>query len=414
MSDENYKNRQIFNLGWSMLGWDSYRVVFAEGIWSHQKLDRLYGVKSFLKAKESVSSCSFCMYPCKASYKIRDGEFSGEGTETGHFTCIGVLGQRLGLTDYRHAIKLMDILNRSGICFYAFSAMVDYATKLYECGLITTKETHGLKLMRDMRTYSELAKMINEKRGFGSVLADGWDGILEETGIDPQEQYIEGRGIVRGSDCIFDARFKGFDPSTITEVVCPRGGQQPWGYFATSKRLVPVEAIREDCERAHFPRESIERIFSPFNQFKFNPGRLTKHVEDVNAVYNSLGICALYQIAGFMNLEVLAELYSAATGIDTKPDELKKRGEAAFNLNKVINVRAGFDRKQDVFPECWFTAKETPNGPVELKDYYGNAKIDRGTAYKVLDEYYDERGWDIETGRPTKKKLEELDLINFL
>jgi len=413
MNNEYYRNKKIFELGWSMVGWDSYRFTFTEGVWTHQKLDELYGVESFLQAKESVSGCSLCMYPCKASYKIKDGEFRGEGTETGHFTCIGVLGQKLGLTDFRQAIKLMDILNRSGICFYSFGAMVDFATRLFEHGLITTKETQGLELRREIETYSRLAEMINQRVGFGSTLADGWDKFSEETGIDPKKDYTEGRGIVRGSDCIFDARFKSLDPSTITEVVCSRAGQQPWGYFTTSKRLAPIEEIRGDCVKAHFPQKSIERIFSPFHDFKFNPGRLTKHVEDVNAVYNSLGICALYQIAGFINLELLAELYSAATGIDVKPDELKKRGEAAFNLNKIMNVKAGFSRKQDVFPESWFTPKDTPNGRAELKDYYGNFVIDRKTAYEILDEYYDERGWTIETGIPTKQKLEELGLAEY-
>jgi aldehyde:ferredoxin oxidoreductase len=28
----------------------------------------------------------------------------------------------------------------------------------------------------------------------------------------------------------------------------------------------------------------------------------------------------------------------------------------------------------------------------------------------MLDEYYEERGWDIKTGIPTREKLEELDL----
>ena len=287
------------------------------------------------------------MYPCKASYEIKEGDFKGEGTKTGHFTCIGVLGQRLGLKDFRYAIKLMDVLNRSGICYYAFSAIVDFVTKSYEKGLLTRKDTQGLELKRDISRYIRLAEMISKREGFGSVLTDGWTTLSEVTGLDPNKYYLEGRGIVRGSDCIFDARFKSLDPSTFTEVVCPRAGQQSGGYFTTSRRLAPVEDIQEDCKRAHFPKEAIQRIFSPFQNFKFNPGRLTKHVEDLNVVYNSLGICALYQIAGFTNLELLADLYSAATGIETKPEDLRQRGEAAFNLNKLINVKAGFDRKQD-------------------------------------------------------------------
>jgi aldehyde:ferredoxin oxidoreductase len=44
-----------------------------------------------------------------------------------------------------------------------------------------------------------------------------------------------------------------------------------------------------------------------------------------------------------------------------------------------------------------------------LCDYFGTP-LTREDCQKLLDDYYDERGWDIKTGIPTKDTLLELGL----
>jgi aldehyde:ferredoxin oxidoreductase len=44
-----------------------------------------------------------------------------------------------------------------------------------------------------------------------------------------------------------------------------------------------------------------------------------------------------------------------------------------------------------------------------IEDYFGN-RLTKEDCYKLLDEYYDERGWDAERGIPTKYKLMSLGL----
>ena len=54
------------------------------------------------------------------------------------------------------------------------------------------------------------------------------------------------------------------------------------------------------------------------------------------------------------------------------------------------------------------------NGKVfTLKDYFGNP-MTRDDVKRVLDDYYDERGWDIESGVPTKKTLIDLGISNVI
>jgi aldehyde:ferredoxin oxidoreductase len=47
---------------------------------------------------------------------------------------------------------------------------------------------------------------------------------------------------------------------------------------------------------------------------------------------------------------------------------------------------------------------------IRMKDFLGTKTLTSDDLEQMLDDYYDERGWNIETGLPTREKLVELDL----
>ena len=94
-----------------------------------------------------------------------------------------------------------------------------------------------------------------------------------------------------------------------------------------------------------------------------------------------------------------AELYTNATGIPTTTDNLNLDCERIFNLERAAQVRMGRTRKDDTFSEWSFTHEDRRGKPV-----------DRVAWNKALDEYYQLRGWDTQTGNPTRETLERLDL----
>ena len=87
-----------------------------------------------------------------------------------------------------------------------------------------------------------------------------------------------------------------------------------------------------------------------------------------------------------------------------------------WNLNRIINVREGVGREDDRWPTQWVENTEKPimlrSGPSYLVDWFGR-RLKKEDLPKILDDYYDERGWDIETGIPTKHKIQELGLEEF-
>ena len=135
----------------------------------------------------------------------------------------------------------------------------------------------------------------------------------------------------------------------------------------------------------------------------FNVSRLTKWVEDYNTVLASMGMCHRTPVTQHFNLQTIADLFTAATGIDMSPAELRQAGERIWNLQRAFNQREGADKKDDMPP--W----RVMNQSIKIGDQeYPPITEDR--AHKLLEEYYDERGWNPQDGTLTREKLEALGL----
>ena len=107
------------------------------------------------------------------------------------------------------------------------------------------------------------------------------------------------------------------------------------------------------------------------------------------------------------------KLYLAATGMDMGEEAILEVGERIVNLERGFNALCGLTRKDDKFPDRWFEPLETIDEPKRKKpltDYYQNVDLAPEDVEKIYDEYYTDRGWDVEKGIPTKEKLIELGL----
>jgi len=253
--------------------------------------------------------------------------------------------------------------------------------------------------------------MMARREGFGAVLADGWFRLKNDFGLDPQDYRYS--GFCKGMDFIYDARPSNLHPLMMSFFTRPRphhGGS----HTRTNSRNKTVEEIREQVEAWGLADETLERIFreTPYSG-KFNVGRYTKHMEDMMRVKNSLGLCSIFSYQGLILGTDLAKLYNAATGEDLTPGEMIRRGERVSNLAKLVNVREGFTRKDDRVPEIWFKPMQSPEGTIETRDYFNTKPLEKEDAERMLDDYYDERGWDIDKGTPTRGTLQELELEQY-
>jgi aldehyde:ferredoxin oxidoreductase len=116
----------------------------------------------------------------------------------------------------------------------------------------------------------------------------------------------------------------------------------------------------------------------------------------------------------FWSLELATEFYNAVTGFNLENDDLRIAAERSWNLLKVLNSKEGFNRKNDKFPSEWFKPLKFGQSTLEFKDFFGATVITPEIANQLLDNYYDERGWNKKDGLPTKEKVYQLGLDQFL
>ncbi len=308
---------------------------------------------------------------------------------------------------YKQLLEYTDLVNRYGIDKLQFEPIVSLMAHLYHAGLITNEDTGGIEINDDFDTIMRLAKTTALREGFGDILADGILGATRRLGRGLDKYAVQ----IKGYSRMLDPRMYGLGTMQFSQVVNPRGsGAVQGGMGAASYNLAwPVEKwVKAAKGIVELPDDVVERIFTPDS---FNVARLTKHNEDWFSVMNCLGLCYRLYIYRFYNIRTIGDLYCAVTGIDISPARLLNAGEKAWNLYKLLNVRAGYSRKDDMPPEAWFTPVKERGGPEYfLTDYYRRKIITKEDFERLLDDYYEERGWDIETGTPTSDKLEELSL----
>jgi aldehyde:ferredoxin oxidoreductase len=192
------------------------------------------------------------------------------------------------------------------------------------------------------------------------------------------------------------------------ELVNPRGGHHQSGGSPSYNQGAPVEMFERHADRMGAPPDAVKRIMdSPFG---FNVGRFTRYSEDWFSLFDSLGICIRSQNNRFYSADLCARLFSTATGIRMTREEIMQAAERVWNLYKVLNWREGFDRKNDTPPDKWFEPLKAAGSEFEIKDYFQTRTLTRDDLTQLLDDYYTERGWNKNTGCPTREKLSELDL----
>jgi aldehyde:ferredoxin oxidoreductase len=373
---------------------------------SKDEMETIYGANEYRKYKVSVYGCPTCLTPDKGMVKIREGEFKGLVTRLSTtFHPAFAFGRSLAVGGLDNATKLCDMANRFGIDYMTFPSMVGWLIDLYERGIITKKDTNGLELKESFGVAKTLLEQTVKMEGLGAIIAEGFIGGSRKLGRG-SEKYAHH---IKGTEADFDGRAS-LGLEVFSSVVNVRPSRDlPIGGVTVAKGRKPEFYQKVIPSVGYLPEDKIAKFLTPDG---FDLPRLTAHYEYWAAILDTMGICFRMPISSLYNVKTCAELYSAATGIEKTDKELLKDAERAFNLARFLNAREGFSRKDDRFPDSWFKPLKRPDMGIELTltDYFGKKHITREDSEQMLSDYYDEHGWDVKTGNPTKEKLLELGL----
>ncbi|MFX0135794.1 MAG: aldehyde ferredoxin oxidoreductase N-terminal domain-containing protein [Candidatus Hodarchaeota archaeon] len=391
-------------------GFDFQAPLINEGNFPFREWKKLYGLRNWKKVKGDFKiACNACLLNCRISFELRDGPYKGLKNYSGSILLPARSGNRLEITGedrISKVVKLYEICNRAGICFFTATGLINWITRLYNSGKIDPDKIN-FELKREFPIYLKILEKILERSEIGDVLAEGWYATGEYFNADP-DAFIEGVGFFKGSDAIQDGRFTTIDPQRFTYFTNPRphhGGTQ--SIYTIPK--MGLNVLKEDLLKMGVTKEEYNRVFTETPYYgPFNVGVYCKHAEDVMAIHNSLGSCIVYTLFSIISIQVLAPIYSAITGRKTTPIELKKIGERNFNFYKMLNIYEGFTSRNKC-SKIWLIPRETPDGAFSLSNYYRSKELSSEEIENLLDDYYKERGWDSKS-IPTKEKLKELGL----
>lgn len=350
------------------------------------------GEKFFEKYYTRRRACFGCPLVCMSSwYKVSCGPYAGtEGSGAWNF--VG-LGPMVGVSNLPAILKAITLCNQLGLDWFHVGYSIAWAMECFEKGLISKKETDGLDLnFGNHESLIEMIRKIAYREGFGDVLADGVDAAAKKIGKGSERFALT----VKGQECEVIPQ-RNLYLAALGIATSETGPDHTRWYppYAINPAIVPPEKLKELNLDIDFKKAFQTRLPE-------GKGKLLKWLTDSRAALESIPTCLLiWRGIYHIDLNFWADVLTAGTGVDFTYTQLMEAGERIMNVERAFNVREGFRRKDDTIPYRMQTepVPEHHYGPLTPKDL--NC---------MLDEYYNDREWDLETSIPTRKKLQQLSL----
>jgi aldehyde:ferredoxin oxidoreductase len=323
-------------------------------------------------------ACFSCTIACGRISKVNEEHYTVQNKpEYWHasggleYEAAWALGAATGVKDLDALTYANFICNEQGIDPISFGATLGAAMEMYEDGVITDKETGGLKLkFGSAEALTQATELTGKAEGFGKELGMGSKRLCDKYGKPELSMTVKGQ------------EFPAYDP---------RGIQGMGLTYATSNRgACHLRSYTVSSEILGIPEKTDPLVTD-------GKAGLVKAFQDATAAVDSSGLCIFTTFAWTLD-DIAPQIDSALPG-EWSVDKLLEVGERIWNLERQYNLQAGFTAKDDTLPKRL------------LKDAAktGPAKGLVAGLDKMLPEYYQLRGWTKE-GVPTGETLSRLAL----
>ena len=321
-------------------------------------------------------ACFACPIRCGKIYKVPEKGLYGHGPE---YETIGMLGANCLNDDPLLLIEANELCNRYGIDTISGGAGVAFAMEAFEKGIITEKDTGGLKISWGGESAVALVNKMGRNEDIGKVLLKGVKKAAELIGGNSSEFAVHTKGM----------EYPAHDP---------RGHVGMALNYATGVRgACHLEGLTYFYDRG-IPMADFGYITPPNPHDSSDKPPIVVNYQNYLATFNPLGMCK-FLFVGRVGPKMVARWLEKATGWEFDMDKLMKTGERLFNLKRMYNVKLGISRKDDVLPPRLYAWGKPDGKAKDVLPDMGN----------MLYKYYKLRNWT-EDGIPTPEKLEELGL----
>jgi aldehyde:ferredoxin oxidoreductase len=351
------------------------------------QLDEINAQALSEKVLVETKGCFACPLNCGRRTEIRKGKYKGTRGEGPEYESVGTLGGQCQVTDMEAITMAHYLCDNYGLDTISTGASIAFAMECYEKGILTKSDTDGLELkFGDPDVVIELVHKIAKREGIGDFLAEGTRRMSQKLGRGTEKFAMHVKGLELPA---YDSR--AVQITGLAYAVANRGGDHITAYIQGPTFLdIPFLCV---------PDSQIKDVNVA------DPGEVHVLVdlENVMTALDTLGAC---KFMGFcVAAEEWVELVAHCLGREFTYDDMVKLGERAYNLARVFNVREGVTRADDTLPPR-LLEEPLPEGPAA-------GKVNENLP-AMLDRYYELRGWDKVTGKPTPEKLRELGLEEYI
>jgi aldehyde:ferredoxin oxidoreductase len=355
----------------------------------------LRGAAEGKQDRDGRDTCYACTVRCKRVVEITEGKYKVDPHYGGpEYETTSTFGNYCAVDDLAAICKANELCNKYGMDSISCGVTISWAFEAFNEGKLSLEDTDGLDLSwGNAESMVALVEKIAKREGFGDVLAEGSERAAKQVGRGTEAYLITCKGqeapahmprVKRSLAIIYATNPFGADHQSSEHDPAIEGDFE--GY---ADRL----AILGICEEQEPRSLSDEKIrFAMTSQYLYS-------------AMDSLNLCQfVYGPAWQLYApEDMVKLVRFVTGWEiVSYEELQRVGERRLNMMRAFNAREGIDRKNDVLPEKLF--KPLKGG---VSDGW---KLDREEVESALDKYFEFCGWDVETGIPTRARLEQLDL----
>lgn len=340
----------------------------------HEAFHETLEVKSY--------ACSGCHIACGRLTKIKDGKWAGMEGGGPEYEAVAAFGSKTLVRDLNAVAAANYLATDYGLDVISAGQVIATAIEWYETGVLTDADTGGLKLTwGNGDAVVELVGLIARREGIGDLLAEGVKRAAEKLGPRAEAAAMHVKGLEMAADGVHASH-----SMSIVHATSARGADHLRPYSSA------IDALGYRNEELG--------IADPIDPLEDGNKAWVKPLQELSMACNLMGVCLFNVITLSIQPSTWAGLMSAALGREVTKEELLKWGERVINLERLVNARLGFDRKDDVLPARF--VEDT------VEDGKGAGTIIG--LNEVLDSYYESMGWEKETGLPSQAKIEELGL----
>ena len=338
---------------------------------SFPAVDEVSGAKMTDAILVGRSACQGCVIACGRVVKLPKDMMKRKGPE--HETMVG-FGANLLNDNLESIVDMGELCDRYGMDSISTSNTIGLAFHLYEKGIITKEDTGGIELKwGDVDAIEQLVWMTGSREGIGDLLAKGSRLFGAHFGAEEEAVQVNGLEVA-----YHDPR--GVSGMALSYATSPRGAcHNQSDYF-----FVDWGHTHEEIGIEYFSRHDHAE----------KSANVAKH-QDWRTVFNAIVMCIFANVEP----EMQVKLINAACGLDWTVADMMKFGERSWNLKRAINNRMGLTAENDKLPKALLTPFPDGGSAGYVPDLEG-----------MLFTYYEARGWDQNTGKPTREKLVELGL----